>query len=113
MDLGCERRVNSTQKNSSVLTIRRSEHAQTAIEKAIVPLVEECLETVHAQKASRDIARMRSEAEAFARDPSELKVIRSMLHQPTMDLRKGLLLNETAVLQDIKEELTQRSQLVR
>ena len=70
--------------------------------------MQECLGTVQAQEASNAIKQLRLEAETLASNPSELKIIKSLLHQPTIDLRKGLQIDQDALLETIQNELRGR-----
>jgi hypothetical protein len=76
------------------------------VEQAIVPLVEEYMREVHAEKSSVAIAELRREAEALATNPVESKIIRKRLHPPTMDLRAGLEVDQLTFLEELEHELT-------
>ena len=67
--------------------------------------MEECVQAILAEGNALTIVRLRSRAEALAQNPQELKIIRRLLHQPTMALRQGLStssIDEPLILSDIE-----------
>mmetsp|Transcript_1276 Transcript_1276/g.3690 ORF Transcript_1276/g.3690 Transcript_1276/m.3690 type:complete len:100 (-) Transcript_1276:197-496(-) len=69
---------------------------KAAIQLAVEPTVEECLEDIDANLNSDSVKDFRNQCESMATNDAELKYIRSLLHGPTIALRKGQFSNEHA-----------------
>jgi hypothetical protein len=75
------------------------------VQRAVDPMVAECVGAFRAETSSIAISRLRAQAEAIARNEDELKLVRKRLHQPTLILREGSLVEETTVLSEIQREI--------
>lgn len=79
--------------------------SQAALDIAIEPTVQQCVEDFQARQQSYAIVQLRRRAERLAETPEEVKWINRQLHKPTMDLRKGLYVNEHDVIVTLESEL--------
>jgi hypothetical protein len=76
------------------------------VQRALDPLVMECIDSFRAEASSAAIFRLRSQAEALAANSDELKLVRQRLHQPTLALRHGSsTLNESILVEEMEAEL--------
>ena len=79
--------------------------ATAAAELAIEPSVEQCLAKFQAMEQSSAINSLRQKAELMANTLEEARFIKQQLHQPTMDLRQGLRVDEHHLLVTLQSGL--------
>ena len=75
---------------------------------AVQPAVQGYLESLQAEAASWQICTLREQALALARDASETAWIKKVLHAPTVDLRRGVMVDTATLLQGWQEALEQK-----
>jgi hypothetical protein len=80
---------------------------KAAVDRVVIPLVEEAVAALRADRNSKAISRLRKQAEALATNPGELKLVRKLLHQPTLLLRQGGdgSIDEQSLLTEMEEEI--------
>ncbi len=88
-----------------------AEAARSAEILAIEPTLNACIEKFKSLEFSDSINTLRSDARRIAKqngidlDRDDGKAIRSILHQPTIDLRRGQSINKAELLEQIKLEI--------
>lgn len=75
------------------------------MELAIEPTVQQCISKFKAMQQSQSITQLRRRGEDMAQTPEELKWINRQLHEPTLQLRKGLKVNESDIMLTLKAGL--------
>jgi len=78
---------------------------KAAMDKAINPAVQACLDTFQANSESMRVSSFRSAAKAMASNNQQLQWIRRRLHEPTVKLRKGANVDTERILEEIQREL--------
>ncbi|KAL3938800.1 MAG: hypothetical protein SGBAC_006363 [Bacillariaceae sp.] len=79
---------------------------EKVMEDAIVPLIQECLEKLKASTQKDSITNLRQAAEALSTSEEELSIIRKLLHQPTIQLRRNPeTVNIQHTLEDIRDKV--------
>lgn len=83
------------------------------VEKAIEPIVKECLEKFVANDQADVISYFRSQCLALTTTTEELQWMNRELHQPTMDLREGHVIGRRTVqpwVAEMKQRLEAKRQ---
>ncbi|CAJ1935231.1 unnamed protein product [Cylindrotheca closterium] len=83
---------------------------EKVIEDAIEPLIQECLEKWKASTNKDSITTLRQAAESLSTSDEELAIIRKLLHQPTIELRRS---PETVDVQQILDDIDYKLQSLR
>ena len=102
----CSSNKYSTQPPSHVL----ERVTEAAMEKAVRPAVQTCVENFQASGESLRVSSFRSAAEGIATNAQELQWVRQRLHEPTIQLRKGSDIDTKGILDEIRRELHVKSQ---
>jgi type IV secretory pathway VirJ component len=79
--------------------------AKAAMKLAIEPAVRICVANFQARKQSYAIVNLRQQVEQMGKTREEIKWLNQQLHQPTMDLRKGLEVDKCDLLVTLESEL--------
>lgn len=78
---------------------------QIAIRKGIDPIVEECVNAWMALDTGKDVSSFRESALRLALNENERKWVMKKLHEPTLQLRKGMQLDRDSFLKDLQSDL--------
>lgn len=78
-----------------------------ALQYAIKPAVQACVHKLRAVEMANDVARLRRETQNLATSSKETKWLRKQLHEPTMQLRRGVG-DIDAIVTELKEKLEEQ-----
>ena len=80
--------------------------AAVARQRAIDPIVQDCVARVEALAFARVICNFRERALALARNDAERIRVQQIIHEPTLQLRRGLGVNVESILECIERDLS-------
>ena len=80
---------------------------QAAIEDAVEPTVQKYLDSLLAEASSWQISALRQQALAVATSPAEETWVKQQLHDPTVALRKGQVIDARSFVGSLRNELEQ------
>lgn len=79
--------------------------AKAAMELAIEPAVKQCVAKFQAREQADAVVQLRRQAERMAETPEEVRWLNQRLHQPTMNLRKGIEVDQRNLLDTLESDL--------